>query len=1131
MATAKLNYLTKQAMSIPLTGGIDRKTDKHQLASGQMYTADNVQYISQKQLMKRFGCQAISPPGGLQGAPFTAIGTRDNVEPVIQGGNALNRLDVATGLSTYIAAPTQGRIDSIAVASSTGNTATAVVPSNPSCASDGQKYVCVAWEEPQAFNATSVIYYGVQDLATGNWIISPRTIGPQTTPTATLAAPRVVYAFGSFYVFFIETSGASQYINNVSMSTSNLQAMVSQNTSGSITVQNGTGTSTNLYGWAYDVVVGYTDANVNYGIVVGWMDPSGLAQANTTTSAKMRIAVYTNGNAVVPPAYTSLTTGLASTGATQKIALTFNASTIFGVTNGSIASFTGKNFATTIATLVNQNYILPTSNGVVTMTGYTPRNVATFVRNNILYYLATVTAGAGSTIGTNVVTPTHNLLFQFPLSGNVVGTSISTSTFDPPNNTTFTSILSKPFFNTLTGNLYVWIGAGGYADATSYSNCFLVEVANYGTAGNAIARCLYGETANIGAISGQNGPCEVLKALTKSRYITYISTQTTTATYQTITGNIQTPQGTPTSFYGNLNLTGFDFNPPRGNQLLQIPQGGLLSTSALPWAYDGQQVSECGFSAAPAVKNGIGVITITTGTGFPAAGTYWYTLCFVRRDAYGNITRSAPSTPFQIALSGSNTVQFNPQTYAGNNVFVEYYRSISTTATSAAAPGVYYLIGTTPQATYFVDRGGYSDTTIQYQPTIYTASGEIENDPPPPIHHMAFGESRAFIIPSDARNQIWYSKPYFPGKQLEWSANFTVNEGANAGLFTAVAVLDTNVICFKADSIAYFSGTGPDATGANGSFSSFARLSSDVGCIDPGSLAIVPNGLLFRSRRGIELLSRGLSVSYVGFPVEPLVQSITTITSAVVMPTYMQVRFVPSIAGQPVLVYDYAYNRWSTYSGMASVQANCLTGQYWWISADGMTVLQETPGQFTDNGANIVMTLETPELPLAGIQGWGRAYRMAVLGDFKSSHTMFVSFAYDHSPIYQDQVGYSIATQSDIDTVVSGLVGVSQVGWDLENPGSANPYEPYMPGDYLGRAPTVVTPPCAEQFRLSRMPRQRMQACRIMLQDGPILASFRNDGTYQTTPLAFGESCAISDITIEFGQKANMAKLGPSGTV
>ena len=201
MAKAKLNYLTKQAMSIPLTGGIDRKTDKHQLASGQMYTADNVQYISQKQLSKRYGCQAISPPGGLQGAPFTAIGTRDNVEPVIQGGNTLNRYNPATGLSTSVSAPTQGRVDSIAVASSTGTTISAVVPSYASCATDGVKYICVAWEEPQLAGNT-IMYWGIQDLATGNWIISPRSqIGP--TYGGFVSAPRVVFLGNTFTIFFI----------------------------------------------------------------------------------------------------------------------------------------------------------------------------------------------------------------------------------------------------------------------------------------------------------------------------------------------------------------------------------------------------------------------------------------------------------------------------------------------------------------------------------------------------------------------------------------------------------------------------------------------------------------------------------------------------------------------------------------------------------------------------------------------------------------------------------------------------------------------------------------------------------------------------------------------------------------
>lgn len=1098
--------LQKSAMSIPLTGGIDRKTDKHQLASGQMYTADNVQYIAQKQLSKRYGCVAITTPGGLQGAPFTAIGIRDNVEPVIQGGNVLNRYNTATNLSTSISAPTQGRLDSVAVASSTGNTTTPVIPSNPSCATDGSSYICVAWEEPQTFpGGNNVLYYGVQDLATGNWIVSPKSL---TAASGTLyAAPKVIYnsVLGAFNIFFIQnTSAYAQSIQCAAIALTNLGAGAVINTAAAISISNPQATARYL---AIDAVAGLTNITYTLAVVVSYtyQVASNQTYVNTFYFDKGRTDLaYTHNNTC------SVNN---STLSSPKVAMTIcNNVLVCGIqgiiwiyVNGSAAT---QSFA---------NTIIPTNLGVQTVTGFTNNFVALGSHAGNIYYCATVTSGAYNTL--------HNVVYTLTINaaGTALNPATTSSTVDPPNNTLSTSILSKPFFNALTNNLYIWIGAGGYADNTVNANAFLTELSSFGSTGLPLSRCLYSTCGNINNTQTQTSPCEVIQSLSPARFVTFLSSATATASYA--------PSGIPLTFYGNLNRVGFDFQPQRGNQLLPIPQGGLFSTSQLPWHYDGQQVVEAGFSAGPDANGGAG-ITLTSGGSLIYPATYWYQICFVRRDAYGNITRSAPSAPIKLQTqSGDLSFTFAPFGYTANNTYVEFYRSVSTTSTTAAAPGVLYLIGSVPQGTVFVDSGAYTDTTIQAQPTIYTASGEVENDPPPPVYHMTFGENRAFIIPSDARNQIWYSKPYYPGKQLEWSANFTVNEGANANLFTAVAVLDSNIICFKADSIAYFSGDGPDATGANGGFSSFARLSSDVGCIDPGSLAIVPNGLLFRSRRGIELLGRGLQVTYVGFPVEPLVQAITTIASAVVLPKYTQVRFVPSVAGQPVLVYDYGFNRWSTYSSMASVQAGSLNGVYWWLSQDGTQVFQETPGVFTDNGANIIMTLETPELQLAGIQGWGRAYRMAVLGDFKSSHQLNISFAYDHSPVYQDKVGYSVATQADINAVVSGLVGVSQVGWDLDNPGSPNSAALTLPSGSLGRAPTVLLPPCAEQFRLSRMPRQRMQVCRIMVQDTPVLVSYNSDGVYFTTPLAFGESCAISDITLEFGQKANVAKLGPAGTV
>jgi hypothetical protein len=434
-----------------------------------------------------------------------------------------------------------------------------------------------------------------------------------------------------------------------------------------------------------------------------------------------------------------------------------------------------------------------------------------------------------------------------------------------------------------------------------------------------------------------------------------------------------------------------------------------------------------------------------------------------------------------------NAVTWPALTYNGGpNVMVEYYRSTQN------VPGTYYFIGQVANGTSFNDTTPDGNTnpngnSITAHRTVYTSSGELPNDPPPAVHHAAVSETRVYLIPSDNRNVIWYSKQFSPGRTVEFCANLTMSEGLNSGQFTALAVLDDKLIIFKNDQILYTYGSGPDNGGSGGSFAPFVRIASDVGCIEAASVCVIPDGVVFKSRRGIELLTRSLQVQYIGGNVEPLVQTNGPLSSVVVMPNFTELRFIPSNASYTstymgvtqtlapsVLVYDYGGRRWSTYSNMASVQAVNISNEYWWISADGTLVNKETPGQYLDNGQPILMTLETPEIPCgnAGSQGWGRIYRMALLGDFYGNHTLQISFAYDHQTVYTDVTNFN---------TTSGLIS----------------------GD------TVY------QFRCSRLPRSVMQALRLKIQDTANV----------------GQSCAISNLVLEVASKNGLAHLAPAKTI
>ena len=1047
----------KQFINLSLIGGVNKKRDAHLLQNGELLTADNVVFTAvDGQVTKRYGFQAVTPQGALfQGGPFKSLGCRDNIEPLVLGANTLNRYNVAQNLSTAISTPTQGRLTVSQIAGSSGKTQYPWPPSDPSCATDGTQYVCVTWQEPNAIG--SFCYYGVQDLASGSWIIPPVQISNLYSAMGgysyySMMSPKVTYSNGNFYIFYlwcgtIPSGSNTNYTSMMVCATLPLNNLSGglQSNSWAYAVANSVGAnlSTSPQFMSYDVHM----ANGKFFAAIGPQQTDGqtIQYYWGTTSAS---GVLTTANGL------QFTSNMLLSG--QRIAVKCD---------GPAAT----------------PYLIATANGLTTFTA-----------------AGTPTTYKMSTLGSPQPFPLDCMWLPngFPVwlgyngSGSslqVVATQVSlpsgtlTKVYGvPPLDTYYQQILSRAFTITETSKLYTWIGSSAPSSDSVYNSAYLIEFDFSTQKSMTVCRTLYLSNAHITG-NDMTVPCEVLRVPNTSKYVTFVSSalEKTASDYHS---------------FGALNRLQFDFAPSRPTQLIPLPTGGVLGAGAYPFYYDGSTVVEAGFSSTPTgdamtssyatLQGGTPSVLsaasgLAGGTSFVTASgyvEYYYVICLVRRDAYGNVYRSAPSPVITVPCPNAiNQVIFPSYTYnGGGNVMIEYYRSTQNITAS------HYFIGQVPNGTAYIDTKPDGSTTpsnntsITKNRLVYTDSGELPNDPPPAVHHIAVSESRAYLIPSDNRNVVWYSKQFSPGRTVEWCANLTMSEGLNSGQFTALAILDGYLIIFKADQILYTYGNGPDNTGANGSFQPFARISSDVGCIDPGSIAVIPDGVVFKSRRGIELLTRSLQVSYIGSDVEPIVQTMGTIASVVVMPGFSELRFVPSTAGQPVLCYDYNGKRWSTFSNMAAVQALSVQGNYWFISADGALVNQETPGAYLDNGSPIQMTLETAEIPVgsAGAQGWGRAYRMALLGDFYNDCTLTVQFAYDHANTYTDAVQFSTAV---------GLIN----------------------GD------TVF------QFRASRLPRQVMQTLRLKIQDS---------GTA-------GQRCAISNVALEVGSKNGLAKLSAQKTV
>lgn len=463
------------------------------------------------------------------------------------------------------------------------------------------------------------------------------------------------------------------------------------------------------------------------------------------------------------------------------------------------------------------------------------------------------------------------------------------------------------------------------------------------------------------------------------------------------------PSGSPTTAIytqTGINLAKFQINT--SGQYSSEIANALHLTGGQLWEYDGVKPVEHGFHVWP---ENVASAT-TTGAGGLIAQTYYYAFCYEWTDNQGNIHRSAPSIPkVQVTTTGSSTntlyVPTLRLTYkvTPNAVRVVGYRW------STAQP-VYYQFTSITSPTlnsttvdYVTITDANADSAILGQTLLYTTGGVIENIAAPASTHSALFKNRLFVIDAEDENLLWYSKPVLQNTPVEMSdlqtvyVSPTTGSQGSTGPSKCLAAMDDKLIIFKRNALYYMVGNGPDITGANNDFVDPVYITSSVGCANPSSIALIPNGLMFQSDKGIWLLGRDLSTTYIGSPVEAF--NSNTVLSANAIPDTNQVRFV--LDNDITLVYDYFYGQWGAFSSNSVVSSTLYDGKHTYLTSYG-DVLQQTPGYYIDGSTPVLLSFTTGWVNVAGLQGYERLYYMHLLGSYISPFKLNVSIAYDYNP-------------------------------------------------------------------------------------------------------------------------------------
>ncbi len=553
----------------------------------------------------------------------------------------------------------------------------------------------------------------------------------------------------------------------------------------------------------------------------------------------------------------------------------------------------------------------------------------------------------------------------------------------------------------------------------------------------------------------------------------------------------------PNGIYTQTGINLASFTIPGSGSIEAELAESLHLTGGYVTQYDGAKPVEHGFAVWPEDLD----ITTSGAGGNIAAGNYFYAVTYEWTDAKGLLHRSAPSVPFGVTTLGATstntlnipTLRLTAKT-GDNPVRIVIYRwsqvqQIYYQITSISTP---LLNDTSVDSVTYVDT--QADADILGNVILYTTGGVLENIAAPACSTSTMFDSRLWIVDAEDKNLLWFSKLVQEAVPVEFSDFLTVYvtpttaAQGNTGPITALSVLDDKLIIFKRNAIYQLTGRGPDNTGANNNYSEPTFTTATVGCTNQRSIVYTPAGLMFQSDKGIWLLGRDLSTSYIGAPVEAY--NSATVVSSVNIPGTNQVRF--TLDTGVTLMYDYFYGQWGEFTGIPAVSSTLYQNLHTYLTDTGV-VRQESPGRFLDGTKPVLLKFTTSWLNLAGVQGLERVYFMYMLANFITPHKLTMQVAYD----YNDSPSQSTQIVPDNYSLPYGGISI-----------------------YGGGPTTYGGPGRIEQWRLF-FARQKCQAMRLTLIE-----------TYDPSfGVSAGAGLTISQLNFQVGIKKGAPTLNPARSV
>lgn len=434
------------------------------------------------------------------------------------------------------------------------------------------------------------------------------------------------------------------------------------------------------------------------------------------------------------------------------------------------------------------------------------------------------------------------------------------------------------------------------------------------------------------------------------------------------------------------------------SKLLATELGGALHIAGgCPLQYDGQGVTEDGFHIYP--EN----VTIADGgAGGVTAGTRTYAVCYEWLNAKGEVERSSPG--YSAAFVGGfgrraavtiPTLRLTKKTSPRSEVSLAVYRTVDAgtifyRVTSVAAP-----TANDPTADTVVYSDNTLDAALVSNEILYVTGpgnqSQLDNDFVHAHTASCVHQDRLVLLGLEDPYALTYSKKRVTGEAPGFSEAFDFRVPPDLGLPINLLSMDDKLCIGCQQGFWYVAGEGPNALGQSNGYSvpQKAGMEAGIDIAAPRSLVLAPEGLMFRSLKGIRMLDRGLNIVPIGAEVDPLA---TTCIGALVHRSKNQVLFY---TGSNVLVWDYLFRQWSRLTGHSAVHAVTWNSLPVHLTS-GAVAMSRSGASLSYNGTSIGQVIDTGWMKWAGIQGFQRVWRLFILGTQMNSATITVSIFTDY---------------------------------------------------------------------------------------------------------------------------------------